>query len=146
MPLPLAPPKLPTQPILPDTDTITATTISPNSHLLPYLGDIHPGWMLQLRSEYEGNFSFTRVLPNDLQMWKSENPELIENDGFRYEYNFLDERFTIKCMHTPTHDSLQCFFNQNLVTSLAGKVGSSRAMGLVRVGSGTSMLWKKSAV
>ena len=102
--------------------------------------------MLQLRSEHEGGFNFARISPKDLLMWKSENPELIEDDEFRYEYNSLDERFTIKCVHTPTHDSLQCFFNQNLLTSLAGKVGSSRAMGLVRVGSGTSMLWKKSAV
>ena len=73
-------------------------------------------------------------------MWKSENPELIEDDEFRYEYNFLDERFKIICMPTPAHDSLQCFFNQSLVYSLGGKVGS-RANELVQVGSGTSMLW-----
>lgn len=63
-----------------------------------------------------------------------------------YEYNFLSERFMIQCMPTPTHDSLQNFFNRRVSVSLAAKVGIQQADALVEVGSGTSKLWNKSCV
>lgn len=102
--------------------------------------------MRKLRSEHEGSISFTRVSASEIWSWAKENFKAIDNGQFEYEYNFLSERFLIKCMPTPTHDSLQKFFNRRVSVSLAAKVGIQQADALVEVGSGTSKLWNKSFV
>jgi len=85
----------------------------------------------------ESDIHFQKVSDKDLRNWIVENEELVGDNEIRYEYNFRSERFIIKCMATPTHDSLQSFFTQTLFGSLVEKVGLSKAHGLVTVGSGT---------
>jgi len=85
----------------------------------------------------EGDVHFQNVSAKELQNWITNNPELVEHSEIQYEYNFLSERMIIKCMATPTHDSLQGFFTQTVFGSLVEKVGLLKAHGLVTVRSGT---------
>ncbi|RPA92253.1 hypothetical protein L873DRAFT_1794341 [Choiromyces venosus 120613-1] len=94
--------------------------------------------ILDLRENCEGDLCFPDVSEHDLHNWKLQNPDLLEAKDIRFEYNFLTERFIIKCMPTATHDSLQAFFMQNVFGALAEKVGFSQAMGLVNINSGTT--------
>ena len=152
----ITPPKLPTTPIPFDSETTTAApiTISTDTHLLPPLyqpcpisvmepplgvRDLLPERILKFQTEHEGNLNIGQVSPSDLESWKSENPEVIEDDEIRYEYNFLTESLIIKCMPTPTHDSLLYFFQENLLVTLADKLGRSQARALFTIGSGTCM-------
>jgi len=66
--------------------------------------------ILDLWKNYEGDLCCHDVSQQDLYDWKLKNPDLEEADDIHFEYNFLTERFIIKCMPTPTHDTLQRFF------------------------------------
>ena len=101
--------------------------------------DLWPERILKFQTEYEGNLNIGQVSPSDLESWRSENPEVIEDDEIRYEYNFLTESLIIKCMPTLTHDSLRIFFIHNACGSLVEKFGSSQTSELVTFGSGTCM-------
>ncbi|KAG0135037.1 hypothetical protein HOY82DRAFT_552768, partial [Tuber indicum] len=86
----------------------------------------------------EGDVHFQNVSDKELCNWISENSELVEHKDFRYEYNFLSQRLIIKCMPTPTHDSLQYFFTQTVFGTFVEKVGLLKAQELVTTGAGTS--------
>ncbi|KAG0131730.1 hypothetical protein HOY82DRAFT_559299, partial [Tuber indicum] len=86
----------------------------------------------------EGDVRFQNVSDKELDNWISGNPELVEHKDFRYEYNFLSQQLIIKCMPTPTHNSLQYFFTQTVFGTFVEKVGLLKAQKLVTTGAGTS--------
>ena len=90
-----------------------------------------------LQEMSEGDVHFPNTSVKELQNWITENPELVEHNEIRYEYNFLSERLIIKCMATSTHDSLGRFFTQTVFGSMVEKVGLLKAHVLVEVGSTT---------
>jgi len=91
----------------------------------------------ELRERSEADVHFQNVSDSELRNWISENPELVEHKDFRYEYNFLSQRLIIKCMPTPTHDSLQYFFTQTVFGTFVEKVGLLKAQELITTGAGT---------
>ncbi|RPA95742.1 hypothetical protein L873DRAFT_1812523 [Choiromyces venosus 120613-1] len=145
-------PKLYTAPIDPQNSSTIPTGPSTNTNLWPLLyksqpastmelpaciRNIGPKQILELQAENEGNLQLGTISERALEQWKDQNPNIIESDEIRYEYNFLTQNFIIKCMPTPTHDSLQIYFTQNVLCSLVERFGSSQAMSMVSVGSGT---------
>jgi len=103
------------------------------------LRDLQRKKLCQLRETLEADLSFENVSVKDMADWISKNSEPFDDKDIPYEYNPLGERFIIKYMPHPTHDSLQSFFTQTAFGSLVEIVGLSKAHGLVTVGSGTSM-------
>jgi len=83
--------------------------------------------ILDLWQNSESDMCFQDVSEHDLDNWKLENPDLLEDDNIRVEYNFLTKQFIIKCMPTPTHHSLQRYFTANVFGTLVEKVGVSWA-------------------
>jgi len=79
----------------------------------------------------EGDMHFQKVSGEDFRSWIIENPELVEHNEIRYEYNFLSERLIIKYMATPTHETLQDSFRDTVFGSLVEKVGRTKPRQLV---------------
>ena len=94
--------------------------------------------IMDLRQNSESDISFRNVSEQTLRNWKAENQPLLEDDRCRFEYNFLSQRFVIKCMPLPTHDALQGYFSANVLGALIERVGLDEAMSLVKINSGTS--------
>jgi len=88
----------------------------------------------ELREMSEGDVHFPNISVKELQDWIMENPELVEHNEIRYEYNFLSEQLIIKCMATPTHGALGRFFTQTVFGSVVEKVGLLKAHKLIEVG------------
>jgi len=146
-------PKLPEMPNPPRTPAITSSFIAMDDHSLPTLCQTHPCRSVELECRlgslslneilrhqegHEGQLSFDGILPEDVSRWESEHPGVIENDQVRQEYNFLNQRFIIKCAPTPTHESLSQFFSTTVIRSLVN-LGGDEAVDMVRVGSGIGM-------
>jgi len=94
--------------------------------------------ILELLETADEDLCCEHVSIEDFDSWTIENPELEENKHIRYEYNSFTERLIIKCMATPTHDSLHYFFNQTFSSFLIGRIGSLKTSQLFSVGTGTS--------
>jgi len=94
----------------------------------------------------EGSIQLGSITSGALQHWTFQNPEVANSDNIRYEYNYLTERFIVKCMPTPTHDSLQLYFTEHVLVSLSAQFGAPQMRTMVRVGSGTSMSQNKSQI
>jgi len=158
-PTPPASLKLYTAPIDLKTSSIIATELSATTHLedplshtqpalatmnLPsWIRGINPKKLAELQGDHEGNIQLGSITGRALQHWSCENPEVAESDDIRYEYNYLTEKFIIRCMPTPTHDSLQLYFNEHVLSSLNQRFGRPQTRNMVRVGSGTSTLQNK---
>ena len=161
-PTPPASPKLYTAPIDLQTSSIIATGLSANTHLqdpltslqpalakmhLPaWIRDIGPKKLAELQVDHEGDLQLGSITSSELQNWTCQNPEVADSDNIRYEYNYLTERFIVKCMPTPTHDSLQLYFTDQVLGSLNERFGRTQTRKMVRVGSGTSMSQMKSLI
>ena len=155
---PMDPPRssIPKLPKMPNTSQPPARTSSPISmddhslHILcqtPSLSLVNPEYrlghlslneILRHQEGYEGQLHFDGISPKDVSRWESEHPGVIENDHVRQEYNFLNQRFIIKCAPTPTHESLSEFFSATVPTSLFN-LGGDEVTDMVRVGSEKGM-------
>jgi len=114
------------------------TTITPMKPVFT-LPELRQPRILELLQIADDDLCLEHVSIKDFHNWTLENPELEDNNKIHYEYNSLSERFIIKCMATPTHDSLHYFFNQTFSSFLVGKIGSLKASQLFSVGTGTCM-------
>ncbi|PUU73916.1 hypothetical protein B9Z19DRAFT_1094052 [Tuber borchii] len=94
--------------------------------------------ILELLETANEDLCYEHVSIKDFDNWMIENPELEQNKHIRYEYNSFTERLIIKYMATPTHDSLNYFFNQTFSSFLIGRIGSLKTSQLFSVGSGTT--------
>ncbi|KAG0636817.1 hypothetical protein HOY80DRAFT_1024191 [Tuber brumale] len=92
--------------------------------------------ILRLQEAHEGLIEIVGISPEDVKTWEGEHPAVIENDEIRQEYNFLNERFVIKCGTLPTHEALPQFFSSCILSSLTERFGAKQTMSLVRIGTG----------
>jgi len=146
-------PKAPEMPTHPQTATVHSSFIPIDNHLLDELCRAHPvsviklpeglrslslKEILRLQEEHEGLIGIVGISAEDVKKWEDEHPAVTENDEIRQEYNFLNERFVIKCGTLPTHEALPQFFSGCILSSLTEQFRAQQGMSLVRVGSGMS--------
>ena len=94
--------------------------------------------ILRLQEAHEGLIDIVGISPEDVKRWEDQHPGVIENDNIRQEYNFLNERFVIKCGTLPTHEALPQYFSDCILSSLTERFGAKQKMRFVRVGTGMS--------
>ena len=80
--------------------------------------------ILELLETVDEDLCCEHVLIQGFDGWTSENPKIEENKHIRYEYNSFTDRHIINYMATPTHGSLQYFFNPTFSSSLTGRIAS----------------------
>ena len=104
-----------------------------------FLRDLDANKILTLQENHEGTLFMGNISSHDIGIWTSRYPEVLEADDVKYEYNFLNDRFIIKCATTPTHDALQIYFEQEVLHSMAERFGRAEVRKMIVVTSGTSM-------
>jgi len=146
-------PKAPERPTHPQTAAVHSSFIPIDNHSLDERCWAHPvsviklpcglrslslEEILRLQEAHEGLIDIVGISSEDVEMWEDEHPAVIENDNIRQEYNFLNERFVIKCGTLPTHEALPQYFSDCILSSLTERFGAKQKMSLVRVGTGMS--------
>jgi len=78
--------------------------------------------VLELLETGDEDLCCEHISIQDFDGWTIENPEIKENKHIRYKYNTFTDWHIIKYMATPTHGSLQYFFNPTFPSFLNGRI------------------------